>query len=323
MGVTVGTFNLNNLFSRFNFHAEIGATIKPEAIVSGKVKYEFGADATYKIRKYKGRLVIPKKKVEIKEVSERIKAMNVDVLAVQEVEDIDTLRQFNKDNLDGMYPYQILVEGNDMRLIDIAILSKLPVGRITSWQKAVHPDAPTVQIFGRDLLQVDVFNRTRSERLFTLFNNHLKSNLLTQGDDPVTTKQKNDLRRTHQAEMVASIVKSQAWPDSPYIVVGDMNDAVGSQCLTPFTKDRELGLTNALANPQETRPAPHDKPPPTSPAWTNRYKPSKKPAEYELFDQIWLSRSLADRQSGAWIDRRTKLTGDGSDHDPSWIELSL
>ena len=45
--------------------------------------------------------------------------MDVDVLAVQEVEDIDTLKAFNRDNLSKMYRYVTLIEGNDGRLIDV------------------------------------------------------------------------------------------------------------------------------------------------------------------------------------------------------------
>jgi exonuclease III len=40
-------------------------------------------------------------------------------------------------------------------------------------------------------------------------------------------------------------------------------------------------------------------------------------------DQVWLSPALAPRREAAFIDRRTKLGGDGSDHDPSWVELDL
>jgi endonuclease/exonuclease/phosphatase family metal-dependent hydrolase len=321
--VTVGTFNLNNLFSRFNFQGEIEAIRDSDTSVDSKLEYKFGAGDTYKIRGYEGRLVKGKKPEEISQISERIKSMNVDVLAIQEVEDVDTLRQFNKEYLSGMYPYQVLVEGNDQRLIDIGLPSKLPIGSITSWQRAVHPDDTTRPIFSRDLLQIEIFNRTRSEKLFTLFNNHLKSPLLSYKDDPVTAKQQNDDRRTRQAEMVARIVKAQTRPDSPLIVLGDMNDAADSLCLSAFTKDEELRLTNALASPRETRPAPSDTPPPLSSSWTHRYKPSKKPAEYALYDQIWLSSGLADGLTGAWIDRRTKLTGNGSDHDPAWVALSL
>jgi exonuclease III len=56
---------------------------------------------------------------------------------------------------------------------------------------------------------------------------------------------------------------------------------------------------------------------------THRFKPVRQPARYELFDQVWLSPSLAGRQVGSWVDRRTKLGGDGSDHDPAWVVIDL
>jgi exonuclease III len=86
---------------------------------------------------------------------------------------------------------------------------------------------------------------------------------------------------------------------------------------------RALNLMNALQNPKETRPAKADVPPPASTSWTHRFKEANQPARYELFDQIWLSPALASKQSQAWIDRRTKHGGDGSDHDPAWVVLDL
>ena len=58
-------------------------------------------------------------------------------------------------------------------------------------------------------------------------------------------------------------------------------------------------------------------------AWTHRFKESGQPARYELFDQIWLSPALGQKQTAAFIDRRTRHRGDGSDHDPAWITLDL
>jgi exonuclease III len=55
--------------------------------------------------------------------------------------------------------------------------------------------------------------------------------------------------------------------------------------------------------------------------WTGRYKESGKPAEHRLFDQIWVSPTLGSKVANATIDRRTKHSGDGSDHDPAWITL--
>jgi exonuclease III len=40
-------------------------------------------------------------------------------------------------------------------------------------------------------------------------------------------------------------------------------------------------------------------------------------------DQVWLSRALAAKETSAFVDRRSKVSGDGSDHDPAWITLNL
>jgi hypothetical protein len=48
-----------------------------------------------------------------------------------------------------------------------------------------------------------------------------------------------------------------------------------------------------------------------------------KPASHTLMDQVWLSPALKPKQTGAFIDRRTRLSGDGGDHDPSWVTLNL
>jgi exonuclease III len=37
--------------------------------------------------------------------------------------------------------------------------------------------------------------------------------------------------------------------------------------------------------------------------------------------QIWLSPALAPKLTSAFIERRVKVDGDGSDHDPSWVVL--
>ena len=54
--------------------------------------------------------------------------------------------------------------------------------------------------------------------------------------------------------------------------------------------------------------------------WTIRHR-DKKVTTFGLFDQIWTSADLP--VAGAHVLRRTQVTGDGSDHDPSFIELEL
>ena len=245
--------------------------------------------------------------------------------AVQEVENIDILREFNREYITNPYPYQVLIEGNDPRFIDVGVLSRLPIGAVTSHQTAVHPSDSSRPVFGRDLLEVAIWNAGRTRKLFTLYNNHLKSNYVPADQDPIVGARRANERRMRQAEVVKSIVQMQMRPDSRYIVLGDMNDTPNSPCLSAMVTSPELGLVNALSDPQETRP-PKDEtsgPGPQTKVWTYRHKESGADPEFLLYDQIWISPALVDKQRSAMIDRRERHGGDGSDHDMAWITLEL
>lgn len=323
MRITVGTFNLNNLFSRYNFQGEVDVIKTGKTDVGSTISYEFVGSETHRYRTYKGKLVKGKPAKERELIASRIRSMDVDVLAIQEVEDIDTLRRFASEDLKSMYAHAILVEGNDPRLIDIGVLSKYPVGAITSWQTAVHQENPGITVFGRDLLQIEILNPTRTQKLFTVFNTHLKSHFVPYYMDKQEGIRANNERRRQQAECISQIISATMRPDSRYILLGDMNDPVNSDWLKTMRTVEGQKLVNALEDPKETRPPKPDTPSPASTAWTHRYKESGLPASYELYDQIWASPALAEKQTGAWIDRRTKHGGDGSDHDPAWIEIEL
>lgn len=321
MLVKIGTFNLNNLFSRFNFKGRIEAILAGDTGLS--VTYTFDDPQEYAIRSFMGRLVKEKDEAATALIARRILEMDVDVLAVQEVEDLPALQHFNRTWLKGLYPFQALVEGNDPRLIDVGVLSKLPIGALTSWRFASHPDEPDSPIFSRDLLEVEILEPRRRKRLLTLFNTHLKSQYLAPHENPITGKQRADLTRRRQAEVTERILLERTRPNSAFVLLGDMNDSPESDCLAPFAQSRGLELVNGLTSARETRPPRRDNPPPASPMWTHRYKASGQPARYELFDQVWLSQRLALRQTAAWIGRREKLGGDGSDHDPAWVVLDV
>jgi len=321
MIVKVGTFNINNLFSRFNFKGRIEAILSGDTTVN--TTYTFDDPAEYSLRTFMGKLVVEKEASRRQKVAERIKEMDLDVIALQEVEDLPTLEHFNQVDLHAKYPYRILVEGNDPRMIDVAVLSRLPIGAVTSWRFATHKTEPDSPIFSRDLLEVDIYDSNRKKRLFTIYNTHLKSQYLAPQENPVTGKQRADLTRTRQAEVAAKIIEARMRPNSPFLLLGDMNDSPAALTLEPFAQNNTLRLVNALTNPQETRPAQADNPPPASTAWTHRFKETGMPAHYDLFDQIWLSPALAQKQTAAWIHRRANLTGQGSDHDPAWVELEF
>ena len=326
MLVSVGTFNLNNLFSRWNFVGAVEEMAEEDGPVGAvTVRYEFTDPDTYWVRTFRGRLVKAKAVVDTQRIASRINAIDLDVLAVQEVENIGTLRQFNAFYLGGRYPYRVLIEGNDPRFIDVGVLSKLPLGAVTSHQTAVHPAKPEETVFGRDLLEVEVLDGSRHSKLFTLYVNHLKSKFVPFDADPAVAGPENDARRQRQAETVARIVAQRQRPNGRYLIVGDMNDTPDSPSLAPLLEIEGRRLVDGLAAPSETRFAPVDRggPGPASSRWTHRFKPAGSPAHYELLDQIWLSNAMSARLTGSWIDRRVRLTGDGSDHDPAWVTLEV
>ena len=320
MTISAGTFNLNNLFSRFNFEAEISSLKDLEEGITFTGHEEDEDGKIFKVRTYKGKLVSQKDPERTAIIAERIKRMNLDILAVQEVEDRDALSEFNSMFLENMYPFIGVIDGNDPRLIDVGIMSKLPIGGLTSWQYTSHLDIPEKRIFSRDVLEVEILNSTRTEKLLTLYNNHLKSHFVDFREDPIVGATRNNQTRKRQAEALAMIIKQRTRPGSNFIVTGDMNDPTDSEFLAPLTKDPELQLTNALATCSESQPFSEEL---ENKIWTHRFKESGKPAHYELFDHIWLSQNLAERQQKSCIDRRKLLVGDGSDHDPAWVELEI
>lgn len=320
MDLTIGTFNLNNLFTRWNFQAEVprGTTLTQTL--------EFGPDAEARLRTFRGNVVSAKKPRDKATIAARVKAIDVDVLAVQEVENIEALRTFNRESLGGLYPHVVVIEGNDPRLIDVGLLSKYPVGQVVSHQTAPDPDDPSRRVFGRDLLRADILTPSRSRRLFSLFNTHMKSNFVDTLEHRTPEAQaaqrvRNNQRRLRQSIATREIIEAETRPNSRYILLGDMNDDPDSEFLAPVL-DSSLGLVDALTDVTETRESKHeDLGPQPGPRWTSRYKPSGEPPEHRLFDQVWVSPSLERRVDASFIDRRTKHGGDGSDHDPAWVRL--
>jgi endonuclease/exonuclease/phosphatase family metal-dependent hydrolase len=318
----VATFNLNNLFSRFNFQAVVDALPPGQAGVSSSIEFDLSDPTSTRFRTYKGRLVKGKTAAARATVAQRIKDFDADVVAVQEVEDVDTLQRFVSTELEGLgYHWVVLVEGNDPRLIDVGILSRLPVGAVTSWRHTPDPATPGSTVFGRDLLEVEILNRSRTKRLLTVYNTHLKSHYVPfDVADPVAAAESANRLRERQARAVVDIVNARQRPNSAYVVAGDMNDPPTSTPLAPLAA---AGLVDGLATAQPDRPAPNDDPPAPTAPWTHRFKESHQPARYELFDHVWLSPTLAGKATSAGIGRRSKLGGDGSDHDPAWVDLAL
>lgn len=315
--LSVGTFNLNNLFDRWNFQGALQALDEGPRDVAATYVFDDPEHRRLQVDS-RGALVTAKDPADSARVAERLLAADVDVWILQEVEHVDALRQFNREHLGAAYRHAMVIDGNDPRFIDVGVLSRLPLGGVTSWQRAVHPTDPGRLVFSRDLVEVEVLDE-RGRRLLTVFGTHLKSKYVDWRDpDAAAARAEADALRRRQAETATRIIAARTRPDGRYLLCGDMNDTPAAQPLASFA---EHGLVDALEQPTEVGSITTIDPP-ADPAWTSTHKPSGDPRTFDLIDQIWLSPRLAQRLEGSFIGRRTKLH-DGSDHDPAWVRLTV
>ncbi|WP_028980297.1 endonuclease/exonuclease/phosphatase family protein [Sporocytophaga myxococcoides] len=249
--ITIATFNCENLFRRFKFDKGVNsATTKTEGFIIDPKKFDIIIDA------------------ERAATAAAIKETKADIIALQEIENMDALKQFNNQFLSKAgYKYKAVIDGNDPRFIDVAILSKVPFDAIRTHQ-FLRTSNNKSYIFSRDCLEVE-FNI--ESKPLTLFVNHLKS--MMEGRE-VTSQ-----RRRVQAEAVIDILKKK-YGSNPgnhnWIVLGDMNDYKPSPALDIFFENK--WMVDVLERlPENER-------------WTHFYDKKK---EYRQIDYILLSKKLA------------------------------
>ncbi|ADB35007.1 Endonuclease/exonuclease/phosphatase [Kribbella flavida DSM 17836] len=320
MALTVGTFNLNNLFDRWNFAGAVEVLAQGSSTVPAT--YTFDDEHRRRLQlDGRGKLLVSKPAADTDRIAQRLLEADVDVWVVQEIENVDVLREFNREHLNGAYRHVMVIDGNDAtRFIDIGILSRRPIGGVTSYQRVFHPDLPSRPVFSRDLVEVEILD-DRGRKLLTVFGTHLKSKFVDfTVPDPAAAAAESDLLRTRQAETITRIIASRMSTRQRYLLCGDMNDVPGSPTLAAF---EQAGLVDALRTPKEVGAVKTKVELPTDPAWTSTFKASGQPRSFDLIDQIWLSPALAPKLTAAWIGRRRKLARDGTDHDPAWISLDI
>lgn len=327
--VRLASVNANNLFSRWNFTAAVRLLEEGEQGLTARYEVVDGPTGPQMmLRSFLGRLVEAKPEDEQMTLAGRILAIDADVVAVQEVEDLTALQEFAQVHLGDRWPHLSLVEGNDARLIDVAVLSRLPLGRVTSHRHAVHPDDPSRPIFSRDLAMVEILSPDRSRRLLRLYTTHLKSNYVDyriRGAARAAAVAANHARRRRQAEVTAAIVTADAAaePAVPWVVCGDFNAGPDHPSLAPWVQapigpaDLLEGLTATAPPPPSRNPVdvpPHDR-------WSHRFSVSGAADVFELLDQVWGSRGLVVARPT--VHRRATWTTAGTDHDPVSVELEL
>ena len=153
-----------------------------------------------------------------------IKELHADILCTVEVEDRETLGDFNSQVLgDKHFLSHMLIDGNDLRGIDVGVLSNLQLHNIRSHVDDL--DGKT-RVFSRDCAEYE-FLLPSGESLWVLCN-HFKSK-------GFGTQATSDARRKKQAQRVADILATNFDLTKDLVVVaGDLNDTPDSDALSPL-----------------------------------------------------------------------------------------
>ncbi len=264
--IRIGTYNVLNLFDEFN------DPYRSDEIMDTKPRDE------------------------LLKIAQRIRQLDADVLALQEVENRDYLERFVRALLPDMgYEHIVLLEGNNHRGIDCAVLSRLPIGPVTTHRhlRFKGPDGKTHR-FQRDLLKVKI--EGPHERGFDLFVVHLKSKYGGAAQsEPIRQAEAVGLRN-----IVDEILARD--PQARFAIAGDFNDFWDSPSLTII---RGSGQTELLC-------------PGTDLDESARITYNREKKFWSMIDFIVCSPAMGDLYvEDSYIIIPGTVQNSGSDHNPS------
>jgi endonuclease/exonuclease/phosphatase family metal-dependent hydrolase len=242
-------------------------------------------------------------------VRESIRALNADVLALQEIGGTNALLELREGlRRDGVdYPHWEVVHAWDTN-IQVAVLSKFPITARTPHTNDSFVLLGKQHRVKRGFAEVRIeVNRDYS---FVLFTAHLKSKLTAfEADEQELREQEAEQLRKHVDHLLNSA------PNANVIVAGDLNDTQESRAVRTI-----IGRKNALI---DTRPCeanddslPNNNPRYPAPriTWTHFYA---KEDSFRRIDYLLISRGMARE----WVTNQScvlKLPnwGVASDHRP-------
>ena len=169
--------------------------------------------------------------IAIENTARAVAALNAEVLAVVEAEDRIALQRFNDSHLVPLgagFTYNMLIDGNDERGIDVGLYSKHPIRSIHS---NVSLGLPGERTFSRDCAEFEI--ETPAGDTLWLLVNHFKS----KGFGSASS---SNARREKQAEAVAEIYRNRIAHNSKVAVVGDLNDTPDGAPLAPLIQQTDL-----------------------------------------------------------------------------------
>ncbi len=224
--IRVATFNAENLFARYRFAHNFvpttdgGFTVNNLAfdLLDGEAKRITGAV---------------------------VRMLDADVLCLQEVENLEVLERFNSKRLAALkYRHRIVIDSQDPRKIDVAVLSKFPISQIRT-NRHLRNAANTATLFSRDCLEVTVEvpdpAGNAEPKPLALLVNHLKSMMGGRAD----TRD----RRVEQAAQVVDILGDRFGDgvEGNVAVLGDLNDFVVDDQGNP---DPGTGIDSLVNHPR-------------------------------------------------------------------------
>ncbi|MDO5296338.1 MAG: endonuclease/exonuclease/phosphatase family protein [bacterium] len=180
----------------------------------------------------------PKSTEDMAKLARALALADGDVVTLQEVENIGILNDFLDEYLPGQYPYRALVEGNDMRGIDVAVISKYPIDSVQSHKQVRFPLPDGKKTFlRRDLLRTDINIKGMP---LTVYTTHFKAQAGGQRADEV---------RLGEAKAVRAIIAGEmsAFPGRRYILTGDFNDTPNSAVGQIFLEKNSSVWKSSLA----------------------------------------------------------------------------
>ncbi len=179
----------------------------------------------------------PKSAFQMLRLAKTMDALDADVLALQEVENRGILKRLNL-VLKKPYPYLELIEGNDPRGIDVALLSRFPILRSMSHRLRKLEGNHKIS---RDLIVFELDTGKGGRLLVCPV--HLKSKRSSKGDP------QSALWRAAEAKgvlMLLDELRARSWK-APFVALGDFNDTPDSKALAPLFQRLKDGLVGIPA----------------------------------------------------------------------------
>ncbi|MCA9101410.1 MAG: endonuclease/exonuclease/phosphatase family protein [Planctomycetales bacterium] len=235
-----------------------------------------------------------KPRQQLEQVASVIREIDADVLALEEVENRGYLERFIEVFLPDMgYRHVVHFEGNDLRGSDPCLVSREPIGAVTSYRHLRFEDEELgEQRFRRDVIRVEILPVDGDP--FDVWVVHLKSNHDGRNyAEPVRAAEARQIRALLDGALRTN-------PDRPFVVCGDFNDTEQSTAVTTITATGPLALRSFW----ETLPADE--------RITFNREPYRSMIDFILFSPAMAERYVTD----SYHVRLGSFEESGSDHNP-------